>query len=90
MDQSQRGAGQRGNTDRSGKDERPGGMNAFDSPEARHGAHQHHPLDAEVEDARALCQQLSECGEEQRRPEQDAGGDHHDNETVVHHANLTR
>src|SRR3954462_14322442 len=53
MDQRQRGAGQRGDSDGSGEDERPGGMNALDGPEARHGTHQHHPLDTEVEDARA-------------------------------------
>ena len=37
-------------------------------PEAHHGADQHHPLDAEVEHARALGEQLAERGVEQRRP----------------------
>ena len=35
--------------------------------EAHHGADEHHPLDAEVEHARALGEQLAERGEEERR-----------------------
>jgi len=40
--------------------------------EAGDRAHQHHPLDAEVDHARALRDQLALSGERERRPEDDA------------------
>ena len=55
-------------------------------PEAHDGADEHHPLDAEVEHAGALREQLAERGEEKRRPVGDAGGDEDDEERVVHAA----
>ena len=61
-------------------------VHALDRPEAHHGADEHHPLDAEVEHARALREQLAERREEQRRAVGDAGGDQDDEERVVHAA----
>ena len=42
--------------------------------EAGHRADQHHPLDAEVEDAGALGEDLADRGEEQDRAARDARG----------------
>ena len=49
-----------------------------------HRADEHHPLDAEVEHARPLGEQLAERGEEERRPVGDRRGEHDDDDAVVH------
>jgi hypothetical protein len=49
---------------------------------ARGGAHDHHPLDAEVQDARAFHHQFADGGDQERRGrgddgQEDRGGEHH-------------
>src|SRR5207302_7916945 len=52
--------------------------------EARDRADQHHPFDAEVEDAGFLGDELAERGENQRRACGDRGGE--DEDEIVHYA----
>ena len=74
----------RGRRDGDGERNARRAPHVLDAEEPDHGSHQHHPLDAEVEDAGALREQLAERGEEQRRPVRDSGRQHHDHDTVVH------
>ena len=67
-------------------DTRPVTWKRWTRPEAHHSADEHHPLDAEVEHARALGEQLAERGVEQRRSVRDTGGDQDDEQRVVHAA----
>src|SRR2546428_7324918 len=53
-------------------------------PEGRDGAGQHHPFDAQVEDARALGEELAHGGEHQRRAVEDRRRGKHDDDAVVH------
>ena len=56
----------------------------LDAEKADHRAHQHHPLDAEVEHAGSLREQLAERGEEERCPVRDRGREDDDDDAVVH------
>src|SRR5581483_4259554 len=62
------------------------GVHPLGRPERHHGADEHHSLDAEVENARALGEQLAERRVEKRRPVGDAARDQRDEERVVHGA----
>ena len=73
-----------GGTDRDGERDARRAPDVLDAEEADHRAHQHHPLDAEVEHARALREQLAERREEERRPVGDRRGEHDDDDAVVH------
>ena len=56
----------------------------LDAEEAHDRAEEHHPLDAEVEHARALREELAERGEEERRPVRDRRSEDDDDDAVVH------
>ena len=64
-------------------------FDALSDPETDHRPEQHHPLDTEVEDARALGQKLAERRKEERRPVQDRVGEDDDEQGVVHRAGST-
>ena len=78
VDERHRPAGDRGDEDR--EQQRVG---ALHGPEAHHRADEHHPLDAEVEHAGALGEQLTERGVEQRRSVGDRRREHDDQDRVV-------
>ncbi len=52
--------------------------------EPDHGTHEHHPLDAEVEDPGALGQQLAESGVQERCAVRDGRGEDDDDDAAVH------
>ena len=56
----------------------------LDAEEAHDRAEQHHPLDAEIEHARALREELSQRGEEERRSVRDRRSEDDDDDAVVH------
>ena len=59
-------------------------VEALHDEEPHRSAHEHHPLDAEVEHARALGEQLAERRVEQRRAVDDRRRGDQDDEAVVH------
>ena len=84
MDERYRGAGKSCDANSGGERQPRTRMDPLHRPEAHHGADEHHPLDAEVQDAGALREQLAERGEEQRRPVEHGRGEHDDEDRVVH------
>jgi hypothetical protein len=77
MDRGHGRAGDRRHDDPGRERDRRGRVDALHRPEPHHGADEHHPLDAEVEHARALGQQLAECAVEQRSAVRNAARDQH-------------
>ena len=60
-----------------------GGVEPLNRPEAHYRADEHHPLHSEVEDSRALGEELAEGREQERRSVEDGGGEDHDHEALV-------
>ena len=60
-----------------------GAVDPLRDPEADRSAEQHHPLDAEVEDSRALGEQLSERRVQERRAVEDRLREHDHEQAVV-------
>ena len=86
MDRSHRSPGESRDPHR--RHEHHGGraVNALHRPEAHHGTDEHHPLDAEIEHARPLGEQLAERRVQERRSVRDPRRKHDDEEAVVHGA----
>ena len=86
MDECQGRPGQRGRDD--GRDENGQTRSAerLRHEERRDGTHQHHPLDAEVQDAGALGEQLPQARQHERRAEGDGRDRDGDDEIDVHEA----
>ena len=80
--------GDRCDSDRGGERDRRVGVQALHRPEAHHRADEHHSLDAEIEHAGALREQLAERGVQERRPVRDARRDQDDEQRVVHAASV--
>ena len=68
-------AGKRHPARHGGDDAQIGGAGQLRAREAGHGADDHHALDAEIEDARALRHELAERRDQQRRRGRDDGKD---------------
>ena len=86
VDRRHHRAGDRCEHDADRERDRARRMDPIDAPEADHGAHEHHPLDAEVQHPGALRQQLAERRVQERRPVGDPRGDHDDEQAVIHAA----
>jgi hypothetical protein len=86
VDQRHRRASRGGGEDRDRENDLGASVDALGRPEADRSAEQHHPLDAEVEHARPLREQLAERRVEERRPIEDRLGQDDDEEAVVHEA----
>ena len=86
VDQRHGRAGERRHADRERQHDTAGPADPLNRPEAHHRAHEHHAFDTEVEHARALGQQLAERRVDERRAVRDGGGQHDDDDAVVHRA----
>ena len=83
VDRSQRPSRERRDEDGQEQHRRPGAVDSLRDPEADRGSEEHHPLDAEIEDSRALGQKLPERRVQERRPVEHRLREHDHEQAVV-------